>query len=152
MTMEYTHEESCDMVLTLGNRNRQVGAIAGEYALRHPGWNYPNTNMFLLLEQQLREIGSYHLRHMWMRASHGMYRHQPMNTPKLQLWNESRVNAHATPHGNWDYPNRGSSKYFMTINCIHTTTRGEHICFQTMVFCGCRHAMTSMRYGWVLLT
>jgi hypothetical protein len=43
-------------------------------------------------------------------------------------------------HENWDYPNRGSSKYFITINCIHATTRGAHICFQTVVLYGCNFA------------
>jgi hypothetical protein len=35
-------------------------------------------------------------------------------------------------HEDWDYPNRGSSKYFMAINCIHTTTPGARNCFQTI--------------------
>jgi hypothetical protein len=43
-------------------------------------------------------------------------------------------------HEDWDYPNRESSKYFMTINCIHTTTRGAHICLQTIVLYGCNFA------------
>lgn len=37
-----------------------------------------------------------------------------------------RREAHMMSHKNWGHPNQGSSKYFMVISCIHTTTRGEH--------------------------
>jgi hypothetical protein len=33
-----------------------------------------------------------------------------------------------------------ATKNFMTINCIHNTTRGANICFQTIVLYGCNFA------------
>jgi hypothetical protein len=46
----------------------------------------------------------------------------------------------AIPHGNWDYHNPGPSKYFETINYIHVTTGGAHICFAAIVLEGCNLA------------
>jgi hypothetical protein len=43
-------------------------------------------------------------------------------------------------HENWDYPNRGSSKYLITINCIHTTTHRAHIRFQMIILHRCNFA------------
>jgi hypothetical protein len=77
-----------------------------------------------------------HLQHMRMQVAHGLYGHQTTKMTKLQLSNDNHGEAHAISHESWDYPNRESSKYFMTINCIHTTTRGAHICFQTIVLYG----------------
>jgi hypothetical protein len=49
------------------------------------------------------------------------------------MWIESRAEGHAISHEDWDYVSRGSSKYFMTISCIHSTsTCGVHVCFQTI--------------------
>jgi hypothetical protein len=61
----------------------------------------------------------------------------PTNQDELQLWNERRGETHAISHENWAYPNRVSSKYSMTINCIHTISHGEHISFHTIVLYGC---------------
>jgi hypothetical protein len=72
-----------------------------------------------------------------MQVAHGLYGHQPMKMPYLQLRNESRGEPHAISHENCDYPNLRFSKYLMTINCIYTTARGAHICFQTIVLYGC---------------
>jgi hypothetical protein len=41
--------------------------------------------------------------------------------------------CYPSSHDNWDYAIRGSSKYFMMINCIHTTC-GVHICCHWLSF------------------
>jgi hypothetical protein len=49
------------------------------------------------------------------------------------MWIESRAEGRAISHEDWEYVSRGSSKYFMTISCIHSTsTCGAHVCFQTI--------------------
>jgi hypothetical protein len=35
-----------------------------------------------------------------------------------------------------DYSNRGSVKYFLTINCVNNITLGAHICFLKIVLFG----------------
>jgi hypothetical protein len=49
-----THDEHCDMPLTLGTCNGRDGTAAREYALRHPGRRHSGTNVFRRLEQRLR--------------------------------------------------------------------------------------------------
>jgi hypothetical protein len=56
--MEYTHDEYCDMLLTLGACYSRAGTAAREYALRYPGRRHPDANVFRRLEQGLRETGS----------------------------------------------------------------------------------------------
>jgi hypothetical protein len=56
-----------------------------------------------------------------------------MKVPYLQLWSEIHGEAHTIPHDISDYPNLRSSVFSVTIICIHSTTRGAHICFQTIV-------------------
>jgi hypothetical protein len=58
MIMEYTHDEHCDMLLTLGDCNSRAGTAAREYALRYPGRRHPDGNVFRRLEQHFRETGS----------------------------------------------------------------------------------------------
>jgi hypothetical protein len=58
MITEYTHDEYCDMLLTLGACNSRAGTAAREYALRYPGRRHPDANVFRRLEQCLRETGS----------------------------------------------------------------------------------------------
>jgi hypothetical protein len=45
-------------------------------------------------------------------------------------------------HENCDYPNRGSSKYIMTINCIDTTTHVVNICLQTSALYACNFVIS----------
>jgi hypothetical protein len=56
--MEYTHDEYCDMLLTLGASNSGAGTPAREYALRYPGRRHPDANVFRRSQQHLRETGS----------------------------------------------------------------------------------------------
>jgi hypothetical protein len=58
MIMEYTHDEYCEMLLTLGACNSRAGTAAREYALRYSGRRHPNANVFRQLEQRLCETGS----------------------------------------------------------------------------------------------
>jgi hypothetical protein len=58
MIMEYTHDEYCDMLFTLGACNSRAGAAAHEYALCYPGRHHPGTNVFWRLELCLHETGS----------------------------------------------------------------------------------------------
>jgi hypothetical protein len=63
----------------------------------------------------------------------------PADRTDTSLWrcrNCSCGEAHAVSHGNWDCPNRESSKYFMTINRFHTTTGRAPICAQAIVHYG----------------
>jgi hypothetical protein len=55
--MEYTHDEYCDMLLTLGACNSRAGTAAREYAIRYPGRRHPDANVFRRLEQRLSETG-----------------------------------------------------------------------------------------------
>jgi pyrimidine deaminase RibD-like protein len=55
MIMEYTHNEYCDMLLTLGTCSSRAGTVARECALRHSGQRHPDANAFLQLEQCLLE-------------------------------------------------------------------------------------------------
>jgi hypothetical protein len=89
-----------------------------------------------------------------VQVANGLYRHQPVKVPQLQLWNESPGGAHAILHKNWDYPNRGLSKSFTAISCIHSTTRGSHACIQTIILTHAilRMAVTSTLCGWTLFT
>jgi hypothetical protein len=70
----------------------------------------------------------------------------------LQLSNQSHGEIHTISHDNWvaavgpgpwrisrdiqdnwNYPKRRSTKYFLKINCSHTTARGANVCFQTII-------------------
>jgi hypothetical protein len=129
--MEYTHEEYCVMFLILGTCNSRAGATAREYALRYPGRRHPDNNVFRQLEQRLHKTGS-----VTPTALENAGRPRTVRTPanedviiapmEQQPWRSSRDIT--------------SSKYFMMIYCIHTTTRVAHICFQTIVLCGCNFA------------
>jgi hypothetical protein len=46
MIMEYSHNEYCNMVTTLGACNSRAGTAAQEYALCYPGQRYPDSNVF----------------------------------------------------------------------------------------------------------
>jgi hypothetical protein len=43
-------------------------------------------------------------------------------------------------------PTRGSSKYFVMINCIHTSAHGVRICFQTIILYGCNVKSTTLTH------
>jgi hypothetical protein len=45
MIMEYTRDEYCDMLLTLGACNSRAGTAARVYALRYPGRRHPDANV-----------------------------------------------------------------------------------------------------------
>jgi hypothetical protein len=75
-----------------------------------------------------------------MQVAHRLYEPQPMKMPLLQKWNESRGEAHAMSHQNWNYPNQGSSRYFMMIICIRATNCEMHDCFQIVLY-ACKFAI-----------
>jgi hypothetical protein len=56
--MDCTHDKHCDILLTLGGCNSPAGTASREYELHHPGRRHPDANVFLRLEQRLRETGS----------------------------------------------------------------------------------------------
>jgi hypothetical protein len=58
MIMDYTHNEYCNMLLTLGVCNSFAGTAAREYVLHYPGRRHPDANVFQRLEQRLRKTGS----------------------------------------------------------------------------------------------
>jgi hypothetical protein len=139
--MEYTHDEYCNMLLTLITLftcNSQSGTATQEYTLHYPSWCYPNTHVLQQLEQRLSETGNVNLRHMSMQFTHGLQGHQPMKMPQLELWNKSHREAHVTTHENCDYANRASLRSFIMTSCIHNITHREHICFQTIVIYKCK--------------
>jgi hypothetical protein len=55
MIMTYTHDEYCDMLLTLGTCSSLAGTAARECALRYAGRRLPDANVFRRLEKRLRE-------------------------------------------------------------------------------------------------
>jgi hypothetical protein len=44
--MEYTYDEYCDMLLTLGTYNSRAGTTPREYILRYSGRRHTDANMF----------------------------------------------------------------------------------------------------------
>jgi hypothetical protein len=47
--MEYswsTHDEHCDMLLTLGTSSSRAGTVAREHTLRHPGRRHSGAVLF----------------------------------------------------------------------------------------------------------
>jgi len=50
MMMEYTHDEHCDMLLTVGACNSRAGVAAREYAIPYLGRRHPDANVFRRLE------------------------------------------------------------------------------------------------------
>jgi hypothetical protein len=53
--MQYTHDEYCHVLLTLGTHKNLVGTAAWEYAQSYLGRSHPDANVFQRLEQRLRE-------------------------------------------------------------------------------------------------
>jgi hypothetical protein len=91
-----------------------------------------------------------HLRQLWMQVTHGLYGNQPMKMPWSHLSNGSRAEAQAISQESWDCSNRGQSKYFMTITCIHTITCRARVCFLTIVLHACSFAngyINTLRMG-----
>jgi hypothetical protein len=130
MITKYTHGEYCDKLLTLGACNSRAGTAAREYALRYSDRRHPDANVFRRLERRLHETGNVTPKAL-VNAGRPRTVLSPANEDAI-TWRSSRDTA---PELELSH-NRGSSKYFMTINCIHTTTRGAHICFQTIVLYG----------------
>jgi hypothetical protein len=58
MTMEFTHDEHCDMLITPGICNSPAGTDVREYALRYPSQRHLQVNVFRRLEQRPSETGS----------------------------------------------------------------------------------------------
>jgi hypothetical protein len=57
MIMDYTHNEYCDILLTLSTYTRWAGTVAREHVLRYPGQHHSEANAFGQLEQCLCETG-----------------------------------------------------------------------------------------------
>lgn len=72
-----------------------------------------------------------------MQVADELYGHQPIRMPCFEPWNEGLGEAHMLLNKNCLYPNRGASKYFMTISGIHGASGGLHIRLQTIVLYGC---------------
>jgi hypothetical protein len=131
----HTHDEHLQCRSSLGGCNTRsgTGTAARENALRYLVRRHPDDYVFRRLEQRLLETESA----FGMQVAFGLHGHQPMKMPWMQMWNESCGEANAMSRENWDYLNRGSSKYLITINCVHTTTSGAHIYFQAIVLYEC---------------
>jgi hypothetical protein len=109
-----------------------ASTAAREYGLRYPGRRHPDANVFRRLE--------------WA-ASHKCNTNGTLNagrpsTPANKyviIAAVERETQKSSRHiaRELDYPSRRSSKYFTTINCVRTTTRGAHICFQIIVLYAC---------------
>ena len=56
--MECTHDEYCDMLLTLHACNGQTGTDPLEYALRYPGPRLPYADVIQHLEQRVCDTRS----------------------------------------------------------------------------------------------
>lgn len=55
-----------------------------------------------------------------------------MKMPQQWPWNTQHGEFHVISQDNWAYSNKQSSKYFVTINCIHNTNFRAQI----ITFCG----------------
>jgi hypothetical protein len=53
MIMEYTHDECCDMLLTLGACYSRAGTGAREVAVHYSGRRHPDANVIRRLQQHL---------------------------------------------------------------------------------------------------
>jgi hypothetical protein len=58
MMMEYTQDDYCSILLTLGTYNSRAGTAAQEYMPCYPGQCHVDTSVFQLLEQCLGETGN----------------------------------------------------------------------------------------------
>jgi hypothetical protein len=123
---EYTYDEHCDMFLILSHGIARKAILVGVIDAN------VLTGAVSIWDKKCSD-DTYGTRNANRSRLHG---HQPMNMPQLQLWNDNR-RGHATSHENWGNPHWGSSKYLIAISWKHTTIRGLHVCFQTIVLYGC---------------
>jgi hypothetical protein len=108
--------------------NSEASSTAQKHAIRYPGRHHPDSDVFQYLEQRLRGTGNIN--------THGT-RECWSPTDCTDTTNEDTVMAaeerepwrcHAISHKRWDYRSRGSTKYCMTISCIHVITLEVHNC------------------------
>jgi hypothetical protein len=123
MIKDYTHNEYLACCYTCGTCNSQA---AWKYRLCYPGWHHPNANVFQQLEQHLWGTGSVTYIEQ-MNADHPWTVHTTANEDIIvaAMERKSRIR--------WDYSNWGSSKYFISISCIHTTICRVHICLKAII-------------------
>jgi hypothetical protein len=126
--IEYTNDEYCDMLLSIGTCNGRADIAA---------WDLVDViQMLVCLDDWSRvdETGSV----TPTALLNGTVR-TPANkdTTIVAVERELWIGSRNIARENLDYPNRGSSKYFMMITCIHITTRAARLCFQTIGHYGC---------------
>jgi hypothetical protein len=91
-----------------------------------------------VLIQYLRHMQCKSLQTVWTPANE----YATTAAVERQPWRRSR-----DIEGKLGLPQPGSSKYFVTINCIHTITCGVHICFQPFVVSvGCEPHIGNLDY------
>jgi hypothetical protein len=120
--MVYAHDEYCVMLLTPSTCNRRAGTSARVYALSYPGRLHRDVNVFRRLAQHLCETRS-----VTPTAPLNAGRPRTVRTPanedniiagvEIESWRSSRDIPRELRR-----PNQGPLKYFMSTNCIHTTT------------------------------
>jgi hypothetical protein len=143
--------EYCDMLLIPGPCNSRAGTAAREYALRYPGRCYSDANALRRLAQRLHETT--HTAHV--NAGRPWTVRTPANEDatiaavEREPWRSSSEIAKELGPAQQRDP-----KYFMTINCIHTITRGGAHLFPDdralrMQFCECYVNTLWMSYFYV---
>jgi hypothetical protein len=125
--MEYAHDEYCDIPFSLGICNSGAGIAPREYELRYPGQCHEGAVIFRQLGWLLRQIES-----VMPTAQVNAVRPQTVLTAAIEDTIIAVVNLESCDIAkNLEFPKRGYSKYFLTTNCIHTTTH------TTTVLYGC---------------
>jgi hypothetical protein len=134
MIVEYTHDEYCNMFVSLGTFN-SCGVPAQEYVLRYPSQHHQDANVFWRLEQHICGASVTRMRHM--NAGHPWTvdsSHWRCRDYSCVEWQPQRCSY--SYHTTTETILTWSSQYFTTMSCAH----GVHICFQTVVLYGCNSA------------
>jgi hypothetical protein len=128
MIIEYIHDEYFNMHLTMGTCNGRAGTTAREYVLHYPGRRHPDANVFRRLEHSLHETGSVtSMAHVNAGRPRTCQRRSITGAVERSVEKLTRYHTRI-----WTIPT-ANPKHFMTVNCIHATTRGVHNCFPTII-------------------
>jgi hypothetical protein len=127
------------MLLTLGDRDNRARTAYREYAQRYPG-RYPDTNVFRLLQQRLRDTGS-----LTPPARASVGRPLSVRAPATEDAITTAVErelreAHVLSQGNWDCPKHWTLTYFMVMKHVHSTIRRTSISSYMVFLYGCSSA------------
>jgi hypothetical protein len=80
----------------------------------------------------------WHLRQLWTQSAHGLYGYQPKKKPYIynRSWETRAARSSCNIAREFGLSQSRLHEVLFATSCIHSTTRGAHICFQTIVFYG----------------